>query len=133
MAGGKVDAVTADPTVDFFAALKGRGQEPLLRKASGTLRFDIADGKRIERWLVVLEKGTVAVSRRHTRADCVVSTDRALFDRIASGEANALAALLREEVNVEGDVNLLVLFQRLLPGPPRARKRRRAAKPSGRA
>ena len=96
------------------------------------MRFDIADGKRTERWLVVLEKGEIAVSRRHARADCVVSADRALFDRIASGEANALAALLREEVNVEGDINLLVLFQRLLPGPPRARKRRRTAKPTGR-
>ena len=129
MSGGKVDGMTVDPTVDFFAALKSRGQEPLLRKASGTLRFDIADGKRTERWFVELKKGDIAVSRRNARADCVVSTDRALFGRIASGEANALAALLREEVNVEGDINLLVLFQRLLPGPPRAR---RAAKPTGR-
>ena len=30
-----------------------------------------------------------------------------------------MAALLRGEVNVEGDIDLLVLFQRLLPGPPR--------------
>ena len=49
--------MTADPTVDFFAGLKSRGQEPLLRKASGTVRFDIADGKRTERWLVELKKG----------------------------------------------------------------------------
>ena len=124
--------MTSDPTVDFFAGLKSRGQEPLLRKASGTVRFDIADGKRTERWLVELKKGEIAVSRRHARADCIVSTDRALFDRIASGEANALAALLREEVNVEGDINLLVLVQRLFPGPPRARKRRRTARPTGR-
>jgi putative sterol carrier protein len=124
--------MTADPTADFFAALKSRGEEPLLRKASGTLRFDIADGKRTERWLVEIRKGDIAVSRRNARADCVVYTDRALFERIARGEANALAALLREEVNVEGDINLLVLFQRLLPGPPRARKRRRAAKAVGR-
>ena len=59
--------MTADPTVDFFAALKSRGQEPLLRKASGTLRFDIADGKRTERWLVELKKGDIAVSRRNAR------------------------------------------------------------------
>jgi putative sterol carrier protein len=127
-----MDGLTADPTADFFAALKSRGHEPLLRKASGTVRFDITDGKRTERWLVELKKGEIAVSRRHTKADCVVSTDRALFERIASGEANALAALLREEMNVEGDINLLVLFQRLLPGPPRARKRRRTARPAGR-
>ena len=124
--------MTADPTADFFAALKSRGQEPLLRKASGTMRFDIADGKRTERWLVEIRKGDIAVSRRNARADCVVTADRALFERIASGEANALASLLREEVNVEGDINLLVLFQRLLPGPPRARKRGRAAMSTGR-
>ena len=122
----------ADPTSDFFEALGGHGNEPLLRKASGTLRFDISDGKRTERWLVALDKGDMSVSRRNLRADCVVSADRALFQRIVSGEANALAALLREEVNVEGDINLLVLFQRLLPGPPRARKRRRTTKTSGR-
>jgi len=124
--------MTADPTVDFFAALKSRGQEPLLRKASGTLRFDVTDGKRTERWLVEIRKGDIAVSRRNASADCVVTTDRALFERIVSGEANALASLLREEVNVEGDINLLVLFQRLLPGPPRARRRRRAAMSTGR-
>ncbi len=125
--------MTAGQTAaDFFADLGKRGNEPLLRKASGTLRFDVRDGKRTERWLVEVRKGDVAVSRRNTRADCVVSTDRALFDRIVTGEANALAALLREEVNVEGDLNLLVLFQRLLPGPPRSRRRRRATAPSGR-
>ena len=123
--------MTADPTAEFFDALRQRGNEPLLRKASGSVRIDLTDGKRTERWLVELRKGDVAVSRRNARADCVISTDRALFDRIVTGEANALAALLREEVNVEGDVNLLVLFQRLLPGPPRSRRRRRAA-PSGR-
>jgi putative sterol carrier protein len=98
-----------------------------LKEASGTLRFDLRDGKRVDRWLVAVEKGDVAVTRRNVGADCVVSTDRALFDAIASGKTNALAALLRGAVGVEGDIQLLVLFQRLFPGPPRARKRRRSA------
>jgi putative sterol carrier protein len=117
----------ADATTEFFGELVARGHEPLLKEASGTLRFDLRDGKRVDRWLVAVEKGDVAVTRRNVGADCVVSTDRALFDAIASGKTNALAALLRGAVGVEGDIQLLVLFQRLFPGPPRARKRRRSA------
>jgi hypothetical protein len=36
-----------DPTAEFFDELGRRGHEPLLEKATGTLRFDIADGKRV--------------------------------------------------------------------------------------
>jgi predicted lipid carrier protein YhbT len=121
-----------DATVEFFERLSERGVEPSLRKANATVRFDLTNGKRTERWFVRLDKGVIAVSRRNARADCVVSTDSAMFGRIASGETNALTALLREEVNVEGDVNVLVLFQRLLPDPPRSRKRPRTSAPEGR-
>ena len=115
----------ADPTSEFFDELGRRGHEPLLKKTSGTLRFDLRDGKRTDRWLVDVKKGDVAVSRRNVRADCVVSADRALFDDVASGKTNAMAAMLRGAMGVEGDVQLLVPFQRLLPGPRRSRTRRR--------
>jgi len=121
----------ADPTGEFFDELGRRGHEPLLEKATGTVRFDVKDGKRTDRWLVAITKGDLAVSRRNTGADCVVSTDRALFDGVASGRRNAMAALLRGEMGVEGDVRLLVAFQRLFPGPPRARRRSRTRARSG--
>lgn len=121
-----------DATAEFFGELGGRGREPLLNKASGTLRFDLRDGKRVDRWLVAVKKGDVTVSRRNVGADCVVSTDRALFDGVASGKTNAMAALLRGAMGVEGDVQLLVLFQRLFPAPPRARRRRRSTAPARR-
>jgi putative sterol carrier protein len=108
-------------TEELFTKLAQRGYEPLLAKADGTVRFDLVDGRTTRRWLVELSKGNVAVSRRNARADAVVSADRRLFDRIASGKANALAAMLRDEVRVSGDVRLVVAFQRLLPGPPPAR------------
>jgi len=112
----------ADPTGEFFDELGRRGHEPLLEKATGTVRFDLRDGKTTDRWLVAITKGDLAVSRRNTRADCVVSTDKALFDGVASGKTNAMAALLRGAMGVEGDVRLLVAFQRLFPGPSRRRR-----------
>ena len=116
----------ADPTADFFDELARRGHEPLLAKGTGTLRFDLVDGKRTERWLVTVKKGDIGVSHRNVQADCVVRADRALFEAIARGEQNAMAAILRGSVDVEGSVGLLVLFQRLFPGPPRSRRRHTA-------
>jgi hypothetical protein len=44
-----------------------------------------------------------------------------------TGETNALAAYLRGAVEVEGDPELLLRFQRIFPGPP---VRRRKARPA---
>jgi putative sterol carrier protein len=120
----------ADATAEFFEALAGRGHEPLLEKATGTLRFDLRDGRKTDRWLVSIVKGDLAVSRRNLQADCVVTTDKTLLDEVASGKTNTLAALLRGAAEVEGDVQLLVLFQRLFPGPPRSRRRRATGSPA---
>ena len=116
-----------DATADFFDGLAERGHEPLLEKATGTVRFDLEEGKKTGRWLIAVDKGDVAVSRQNFRADCVVSADKALFDEIASGKTNGMAALLRGALSVEGDIQLLALFQRLFPGPSRSRKRRPTA------
>jgi len=113
-----------DATAKFFDALVERGHEPLLEKATGTVRFDLKDGRKTDRWLVTVAKGDIKVSRRNLRADCVTTADKALFDGIASGKTNLMAALLRGAMGVEGDVQLLVLFQRLLPGPARSRRPR---------
>jgi putative sterol carrier protein len=109
-------------TTDFFNALKERGHEPMLEKTTGTVRFDIKNGKRTERWLVSLDKGDITVSRKNAAADCVVRGDSDMLERIASGEVNAMAAILRGAISVEGDSTIAVLFQRLFPAPPKRRK-----------
>jgi putative sterol carrier protein len=109
-----------DATTDFFQDLGGRGQEPLLQRATGTVRVDLSNGKRTEHWLVTIEKGNVTVSKKNARADCVARADKTTFDGIVRGEVNATAALLRGRMDFEGDPWLLVLFQRLFPGPPGA-------------
>jgi ubiquinone biosynthesis protein UbiJ len=103
----------ADAIADFFGALDTRGHEPMLEKATGTLRFDVANRKRIERWFVTVDRGDVAVSRRNRAADCVVRLDRPTFEAILSRRANATASMLRGIVSIQGDLDLVVLFQRL--------------------
>ena len=110
----------AASTEAFFDELAERGHEPLLEKVSGSLRFDAVDGKKTERWLVTVAKGDIRVSRQNRRADAEIRLPRTLLDELVRGEANALSALLRGAVDVAGDVSLLVLFQRFLPGPPSA-------------
>jgi hypothetical protein len=123
----KENARVSDPSTEFFEGLRKRGHEPRLRGATGSFRFELVDGKTIERWLVTISRGDVQVSRRGGTADCVLRADRKVFDRLASGELNGVAAALRGEFHAEGDWRLLVLFQRLFPGKaPTAPKRARA-------
>ena len=115
-----------DPTTVFFEELRSRRHEPRLRGATGTYRFELVDGKKIDRWLVTFAKGDVTVLHKSGDADCIVRADRVLFNRLASGELNGVAAALRGEFHAEGDWRLLVLFQRLFPGKPHTpRKKRR--------
>jgi putative sterol carrier protein len=117
-----------DPTTEFFEALRTRGHDPRLRGATGTFRFELVEGKNIDRWLVSVHKGDVTVAHRGGAADCVLRVDRAVFHQLASGELNGVAATLRGEFQVEGDWRLLVLFQRLFPGkdPSAAKQKKRA-------
>jgi putative sterol carrier protein len=105
-----------DPTVRFFEELAQRGDEPLLRKLRGVVRFDIVDGERVERKYVTVDRGQISVSGRGTATQTVVRMDREPFGLMTQGELNPVAAVLRGELAVEGDWRLLVLIQRLFSG-----------------
>jgi putative sterol carrier protein len=124
-----------EPTAKFFAELEHAGHQPLLAKSSGSLRFEITDGSAVERWRVDVHRGDVTVSHKAGAADCVLRAPKPLFLKIASGRENAMAAVLRGALVVEGDLELLMAFARILPGPPpkRAANRSSAASTSGKA
>jgi putative sterol carrier protein len=108
----------AGATKRFFDALERRGHEPLLESFSGVMRFDLAAGGRTQHWYLTIHKGDVVVARRGPEPDCVLSGDLETFDAIASGRRNAMAALLRGELDVAGRTVLLLAVQRLFPGSP---------------
>lgn len=108
-------------TDEFFDELAQGGEQPLLEKATGSIRFDLVHGKKTEHRFVTITKGRVQVSHDNGEARCVVRTDKALHDSVVRGESNILAALLRGAIVVEGDppaLEVLMLFERLYPGPP---------------
>ena len=127
--GGRNTGQSSDAIAEFFAELDRRGHEPLLENARGSARFDVTDGKQTDRWLLTIEKGDLAVSRKNAAADCVVRADRAAFERAVEGKFNLMAAALRGEFTIGGDLRLLVLLQRLFPRPSRRRRRPSGNKP----
>jgi putative sterol carrier protein len=114
-------------TSDFFESLPSRGDDPVLDQLSGTIRFDLRDGKSVETWFLQFDKGDVKVSRRKAKADCVAAMDREFCDALVTGKVNGFAAALRGDISVEGEVALLLEFQRLFPGPPGVRPAQRKA------
>ena len=114
----------SDPTTEFFAELGRRGHEQLLEKVKATIRFDIVKGKKTSRWLVTIDRGDIAVSGRNASASSTVRVDRALFERLVTGHANATAEVLRGRIGITGDLEPLILLQRIFPGPPLAEAKR---------
>ena len=111
----------SDATAEFFDELGRRGHEPLLEKATGTVRFDLGDGhRRPSAGSSQIDKGDSPSRARARAADCTSSAPtRRSSTASPRGEMNADGrAAARRRSTLEGDSRLLVLFQRLLPGPP---------------
>jgi predicted lipid carrier protein YhbT len=108
--------IVAHSIEEFFAELGRRGHEPLVEKATGTMRFDVVRGRRTDHWIVGVKNGDIEVLHQDGEADCVLAADHTLFDGIARGRQSTMAAVLRGALMVSGDPELLVLGQRLFPG-----------------
>ena len=107
----------ATSIAEFFDELSRRGHEPLLERVGATVRFDITDGDRTEHRLVRIDRGDIRMSAAEGPADCVLSGERAMFDAIIGGRMTVMVALLLGVLAIDGDPELLVLTQRLFPGP----------------
>ena len=107
----------SEPIEEFFERLT-RGGPDRLRRADGSLRIDLSSGTTTERWFITMHGGDVSVSHRNAKADSVIRTSKDQFEGMITGRVNAMSAVLRGVVSLEGDPTLLVLFQRALPGPP---------------
>ena len=117
---GRTIALT---TEEYFDRLCDHRQ-PILAKTSGTLRFDVVEGESVLCWYVTIVKGDVSYTRgtEQKPADAVVHVEKKLFDDIVAGRGNAVAAVLRGEIGVEGKLDLVIVCQRLFPGPEEARE-----------
>ena len=60
----------------------------------------------------------MTVSREGAEADCVLASDRSTFDAVVTGRLNAIDAVLRKQLDVQGDAVLLTALQRLFPSSP---------------
>jgi putative sterol carrier protein len=107
----------SDPTETFFARLAERGHEPALQRASGSLRIDLDRDGSLQQWRIEIRRGAVTVSHSGEDADCVIAAPARLFDDLASGKANVMAAALRTELTIDGEPGFLVRLQRLFPAP----------------
>jgi len=121
----------SDVILDFFESVHGSHPE-VPDTITGSLRFDLENGKRSECWRVTLNKGVVSSARSNASADCVVHTDKATLAAIIEGRANAMAALLRGAVRVEGQALLMAYFRRLFTEPAAAHEAQRLRKNIGR-
>jgi putative sterol carrier protein len=122
--------MTMSATDRFFQTLADRKHEELLEKVSGTLRFDLSHDEQTDHWMVTVKNGDVAVSRDDSDADSIVRMPKDLFDQLVVGRVNAFTALLRGQAAAKGNLELPVLLQRLLPGPPRGEQPRPEAEPT---
>ncbi|WP_146603898.1 SCP2 sterol-binding domain-containing protein [Micromonospora deserti] len=122
--------------IDEFLERLGRGEIPtaefLPPAVRGTVRLDVESDKRTDQWFVTMQKGKARVARAGKEPEAVMRGSRPAFDRLASGEETFVSLLFRNDIIVEGNIQLVDRFSRLFPSPrsahhPRefARKERR--------
>jgi SCP-2 sterol transfer family. len=122
----------AESIREFFERLAAAGRVPGLEGVSGTLLIEILEGEQTERWYITFKKGAAAVSRQGAAADGRLTADAATFAAIVAGRTNAMAALLRGVIKVDGKVALLASLQRLFGGAADSGDKREIAGYAGR-
>ncbi|MER7894076.1 SCP2 sterol-binding domain-containing protein [Micromonospora sp. NPDC094482] len=105
-------------TSAFFERLAVAGQDQRLSNVSGSVRFDIRDGNRVEQWHLDIDHGRMRVTRDGGHARTVIRVSAQVAEAMARGEVNGLAAIIRGEILVDGDLGLALRIGRLFPRTP---------------
>jgi putative sterol carrier protein len=114
----------------FFDELGRRGHEPLLRRVTATIRFEVGNDAQSEHRLVAIDRGDLRVSDDEAAPDATIRCSAAEFDDLVKGRTSPMASLLRGALTVDGDPELLVLAQRLFSRRP-VEASERSSGPSG--
>ncbi|MEV1330234.1 SCP2 sterol-binding domain-containing protein [Micromonospora costi] len=112
----------------FFESLPARAPEVLRGLLSGTLQIELANGQETQHWLVRMRPGEIEVGRHRGPADAIWYSSADLFERLVTGEAQGVAAVLRNESTFSGNVVLFLTFRRFFPDPPGTRDPREVAR-----
>ncbi|MGN9802004.1 SCP2 sterol-binding domain-containing protein [Micromonospora sp. L32] len=113
---------------EFFASLPARAPAVLRTPVSGTIQIDLTTDNRTEHWLVQLSQGEVVVTRARGPADAIWNSSKDLFERLVTGRAQGVSAVLRNETTFSGNVLLFLIFRRFFPDPPGTRDPRETAR-----
>ncbi|QGN46631.1 hypothetical protein GKC29_07110 [Micromonospora sp. WMMC415] len=117
-----------EATERFFESLPARAPEILRGLVSGTLQIELSSGNRTEHWRVQMQPGAIEVSRHRGPADAIWYSSEDLFDRLVTGRAQGISAVLRNECTFSGNVVLFLAFRRFFPNPPGTRDPREVAR-----
>ena len=102
----------SDTTHIFFERLATRGYEPLLHSISGTIQCDIEGAGS---WFVVVNNGSLSVSRDTVEANCMFACSQEDFERMVVGKQNPTTLFMQGKMQITGDIVLAQMFQRLFP------------------
>ncbi|MDM4721010.1 SCP2 sterol-binding domain-containing protein [Micromonospora sp. WMMA1363] len=117
-----------EATERFFESLPARAPDVLRGLVSGTLQIQLNNGDHTAHWRVRMAPGSIEVSRQPGPADAILYSTEDLFDRLVTGRAQLLAAVLRNESTLSGNVVLFLAFRRFFPDPPGTRDPREVAR-----
>ncbi|GAB3176513.1 SCP-2 sterol transfer family protein [Micromonospora palomenae] len=113
---------------EFFASLPARAPAVLRTPFAGTIQINLTTDNRTDHWLVQMSPGEVIVTRARGPADAIWTSSADLFERLVTGRAEAVSAVLRNECTFGGNSALFLAFRRFLPDPPGARDPRESAR-----
>ncbi|WP_328849691.1 SCP2 sterol-binding domain-containing protein [Micromonospora zamorensis] len=109
-------------TAEQYLRQLDSGRRPdLPETTAGTLRLDVRADGCTDHWYLTISDQHVNVARSADDAELVVRADRSVVDQMVNGELHPGAALLRNELSVQGNIQLLMLLRRIFPGPSGAR------------